>query len=1664
MSAAAPFDPGGGNNRVFTGDDEDAKEYRRWKIWTANKLLTLSDKVPATARGAYVYTLLGGKALEAVEHLEPSSYQKEGGEKVLFELLDRRFPQKEASDELSENLTRIFELRAHEGESLKSWVSRASEAFDNLQRKTNVSFPEEARGWLILHRSGLNAEQVAVVLARSLGVLKREEVGKAMRSCYPNFSAPKRRVASAALVSEETLLADMLEDDENGQEPSFEDVELLLADDTTADDGEPDDVFDERDIKETLAVTWQEKRKSLARLQKDRKFHDAGHLRRQFRVEVEELKRRTRCHKCGQVGHWSKECRNSSKGSKGKGKGHGKAPATSSESGAALVEHFVAMVIPELTLLQRVRALHSPLARDPPQELLLVSSPGYGILDSGCGRSIVGEDTLSEFRELWKAQGFVDPEPIQELNHFRFGNGAQETSHQVIPMPVVLGGRCGVIKAALVKGRAPLLISRKALMTLQAKIDFQKAELTLFSDEVKVPLQTNTAGQFIVNLLGDKTPHEASFEEVMETHVVPPAEQPPHDAPESDSPPAAQPPVDEPLTPGHLSIWSRIDDGLRFAPLTGKQGPSWNQVVRRRVTDFVSGEVILDQQIEHHKGKNQYHTLIPPQHVRVKTEFFFRPQEKMCPTECLPVHHLRQLRAQVKCTSACPATMIKGRRFVVAEVFSPPRFAPVAQEFGFHATSYDLITGYDFTKKEHRDLVREELDISPPDLLVLCPPCTHEGGWWHLNAAKLPPHLVLKLRMRSRMFIKFCLELFEQQVSKGRFAMFEHPLGSQVWTLPDMKKLLNQFYSTKLHMCRYGMKMPDHDCFIRKPTRLLISHRTMESLGLVCPGKQHPQHECHDVIAGSAVGVGSISKFAGQYPPAFVESVLRTIPAFARVWEASLVQCEDESFSHVVEECLAAHREDLTQPEVEDARVSGALIKLHKNLGHPSNTDLVRILRHGQASQKAIAMARDLVCDFCKAHIKPHVPLPAQSGRITQFNQLVGVDVKYLPGWLPNQKIKSVNMVDQGSCFQQIVPFFEQETSMLLGKIFAEAWVRWAGPPESVIVDPAQTMLGEAFQSYLESMGTHCKVIAAEAHWQLGRTENHGGWFGRILQKMIDEHSPSNKEEWLECVGHARVKNQSIQSYGFTPFQHVFGKNPNLPGDLMSEPLHIVPATVGLHDEAIARAQAMRRSARMAVVALQDDKAVRAAMSGRPRVVMEFKAGELVAYWRQQKVIQGTVQQGGRWHGTAVVIGMVGRNVIVAHRKQIFRCAPEQLRPATSEERTMIESPEAELLGIKDLIEGGTFKSKQYIDLVPSEYPPSGIELPDPSGRPVASQAHESAEPSQDAGPFETSSPGSNVDMHAIKSHDAEEHESESQIKDRAVEPYVNPKSLPYVPEEESSYGPVRRRVSTKSQSSSLFRPPAMQADDFSELMKDLVPSLIENAISSEQGTSSSSASSAAGVKRDREDDVTPVEEPPAHRARNVDSEVLSVEEVTEAWNDGIETLIAAHIQKKLSKELPPHGNPPELQALVDESKVAEWGTLEEKTAIKIHYGKKAQELKRRFPDRFIGSRFVIIRKAAEEGIAIDPLNPSTYRVKSRWCLQGHLDPDLDEKASTGLLQSPTLSQMSRMLIMQVLASYGWVLQLGDIKGAFMVNFLRNSGLCSHPCPKVESPECQLML
>ena len=190
---------------MFSGENEDGKEYRRWKTWVINKLLTLDGKVSAKARGAYVYTLLQGKALECVEHLDPSEYHVEGGETKLLKLLDDRFPQKETLDEMSEVLTEVFSLKANDGETLKVWISRATECFDRCSRKCDVAFPEEAKGWLILHR--------------------------------------KRKTLGAGLIE-----ADAAENDEVDSDPILQEVEAFLAEhDSLTPAEEPEEVFEEQD-------------------------------------------------------------------------------------------------------------------------------------------------------------------------------------------------------------------------------------------------------------------------------------------------------------------------------------------------------------------------------------------------------------------------------------------------------------------------------------------------------------------------------------------------------------------------------------------------------------------------------------------------------------------------------------------------------------------------------------------------------------------------------------------------------------------------------------------------------------------------------------------------------------------------------------------------------------------------------------------------------------------------------------------------------------------------------------------------------------------------------------------------------------------------------------------------------------------------------------------------------------------------------------------------------------------------------------------------------------------------------------------------------------------------------------------------------------------------
>ena len=1559
------------NLKRFNGEEGESgdagKQLRKFKNWCQARMATMKD-FTAKQQGPFIYTLLEGKALEAVEHLDLEDLMKEDGAKGLWEILRQRFPEKESEDQMGEALGEVFGLSARDGESMQQWSSRVAEVFARCKRKAAVEFPSVAQGWIALNCAGLSEEQKAIAKAKSQGRLELEVISASMRSCFPQFraAAGKTKKPVSTFVAEPEVSEAEASTGGRGLPGEFEDVEAFLADhDRGADFADYEQLeFETAEAAEALAVSWKERRQEIQKLHQTRRFNAVGQAKKSFRVEIEELKKRTRCRKCNKVGHWARECR--AQVPKVKSDGPSAAPASSSvpndvhfvqQDNALDQSDLISFV--GMAQVQALEEVHESLG------VGLVSSPGFGVVDSGCGRTLIGAATLAQMLQMVAARTPLKPTEYQAQNTFRFGNGATEVSNRAIQLPVCIGGRTGVVDAAIIAGQAPLLLGRPTLEKLRVCLNFVNKTMRLLEPAVEVPMVTNQAGQLLINVL--------DF----------PAEVP------------AQPPSQV-----HTNCH---DTGKLYAdgtkPPDIRPPDKTPQMVHRVPKESLEPKPTSSVQDSSAVPPPAPHSLADVVSRKPKRKVTLKPKECRC------------LLAQVRKTSAVQESQV-----AVAELFSPPRVSEEARAHGATGIAFGILQGCDLEDPQTQQEVSHVLDTAQPALLVCSPPCKYWGGWEHLNRCYRTAAERARLVRSCRRQVRYCVQQIHRQIKRGGDFLFEHPLRSQVWKTPEMQNLKRKYGFHVVDMCAYGLKCPKTHKYMKKESGLICSNPAFAQHVRRCPGS----HE-HVRIEGS-IGHGvSRSAVAGRYAPGFVRAVWESIGLESRA--CNLVQSEPIEWDALQCECLAASEALPAQPQ-DTAAIDKALKKLHVNLGHPSAKELVRVLKHSRASQLAVDRVAHLECSVCSNHIRPAPPVPAKVPDNLEFNDRVGLDVKYLPGWQQSQKLACVNLVDYATSLQIMIPIGKRETGPLLVETFRDHWISWAGPPKKLVLDPAQPNLSETFNQFCTAQGVDIEQTAAEAHWQLGKVERHGQWFARILAKTLDEMRPTTEEDWRACVTHTQsAKNALITEAGASPHQLVFGRSVRVPTDLLQEDPHLGAIEVESTSVGI-RAGAVRLAARKAVLECHDDRALRAALRARPRVQRIYRSGDWVYYWRTQKYIDGERLEGGQWFGAAMVLGSIGKNIVVAHKKSLLRCAPEQLRPATKEEKTVAEFPHNELLGIRNLLERGQFPRNQFVDLVPQAVPPDS-EIPnEESQSPPALTAAECLAEADRVRQVNTPS-------HPVVP-------SASESDNTASLPAAAPDASEGAPASSaSSYGPVRR-ITRKTAPDLLHRPAAMQEDDFVELMQEMVPRIMQEFPSSTAASSSGQqgeAGSPRGPAQKREASRDPSQEPPTSRAAvatdSVPVESLCCTEVLscEQWySSHVEALMASFLQKKMQKELPVVGNEPQTQEEIDQAKGVEWETVSGKNAVRVWHGQKAKDIKAKYAHRFVGSRFVVTRKTDEEG----------SRIKARLCLQGHLDPDFEAKIRSGLCHSPTLSQLGRAVLLQLLVSNHWTLQLGDVKGAFM--------------------------
>ena len=355
----------------------------------------------------------------------------------------------------------------------------------------------------------------------------------------------------------------------------------------------------------------------------------------------------------------------------------------------------------------------------------------------------------------------------------------------------------------------------------------------------------------------------------------------------------------------------------------------------------------------------------------------------------------------------------------VAEVFSPPRVNAVGKQLGFQdGGNFDLQTGWDLRQPRQRAEMWKHLKRAQPTLVILCPPCTMFSKLQELNYPKMDGHKVLVLLAEAVDHVELAALVAEWQVRQGRYFVYEHPDGAYSWLEPCVQRMMSLTGATriKMDMCMFGMNV-DGTGLNRKPTGIVSN----------CPGiLRHLDVRCDGTHFHTPL-VGGKAKHAQVYPTEFCKAILlglyEQLLEDGRIGSQEILAIEVEAVEEDEQQLQlvpveAGEKDDGGIVTQED---KNAVMKLHRNVGHPQLPELIRFMRAGRVRAEVVRWAaKEFECDVCKSKQHPKAARPAAIPKSFQPNKVLGVDLIYIPEVGGNGTFPALSMLDWGTNYQMV--------------------------------------------------------------------------------------------------------------------------------------------------------------------------------------------------------------------------------------------------------------------------------------------------------------------------------------------------------------------------------------------------------------------------------------------------------------------------------------------------------------------------------------------------------------------------------------------------------------------------------------------------------------------
>ncbi|CAK0792453.1 unnamed protein product [Prorocentrum cordatum] len=591
----------------------------------------------------------------------------------------------------------------------------------------------------------------------------------------------------------------------------------------------------------------------------------------------------------------------------------------------------------------------------------------------------------------------------------------------------------------------------------------------------------------------------------------------------------------------------------------------------------------------------------------------------------------------------------------------------VEQHGDFKTDKYTLDTGWDFTRKSHREAFFERLRRERPEEVWISPPCTLWSSINTLNdASKDNRYRQQRRREREKQkieFLKFSRDIYDEQQKNERNAHLEHPRYATSWSEDVWQDM--EGYDTFVDQCAYGLKALDRDGRrigpIKKPTNVRTTKYKMhEGLWRRCSCK-----EKHVMLEGAHNRRG-------------VENYPRSMAFQAAI---CIVDDPQNESSYAVEEMTQEEFDKIEYKEVWKNLLEKFTLdevkwveKVHVQMGHPSSEALAAALKEMNADDRLVSCARIYICEIC---LKRQRPKPVRIARIPKdrgFNDTIDIDTFHVK-W--NDKHKLIfTIMDESSRYEvdTVVPDEKAKTEI---KAIEKNWINWAGVPVRIRADQSGAHVSEEFSEWCDTRQIKLQLIPRDAHHRLGILErNH-----QVRREQIAKYHEDRPDDSLKVTVRVTcdMRNRLRNVRGFTPAQRALGRQPRDLGNMADEPTTM--GDLGEHDEGFYLNLGRRRDAAKAYFAANMSRAVREALAARNRpLAKEFQIGEYVYFWRRDKGESDLIKS--YWKGPAMVTQVeytddpdkLRQSVIwCVHNNTLLRTTHELLRPELPEERRQRE-------------------------------------------------------------------------------------------------------------------------------------------------------------------------------------------------------------------------------------------------------------------------------------------------------------------------------------------------------------------------------------------------------